>query len=447
MTVKDRQKHFIEDFRQSAPYIHAHRGRTFVLAFGGEAIADAGFSSLVHDIALLHSLGIRLVLVHGARPQIESRLTSRGAKLEYANGLRITDDAALACVKEAVGTVRVEIEALMSMGLANTPMSGVRLRTSSGNFVTARPLGIRDGIDYCHTGEVRRIDGAAIRQHLDDRRIVLLSPIGYSPTGEVFNLSAEEVATAAASELQADKLILMSETPELRDGRRRHISQLSLIEATALMNSRRQLDEDTLRQLGHALHACRHGVNRVHLVSRHREGALLLELFTRDGNGTLITAETYEGLRAATIDDVGGILGLIMPLEQEGILVKRSRELLEIEINHFHVIERDGSIIACAALYPAEDGRFAELACLAVHDDYRNHGRGDTLLKAIEDKALRSGHEKLFVLTTRTAHWFRERGFQPGDISQLPARKKNLYNYQRKSRMYVKTLKDTRNTR
>jgi len=447
MTVKDRQKHFIEDFRQSAPYIHAHRGRTFVLAFGGEAIADAGFSSLVHDIALLHSLGIRLVLVHGARPQIESRLTSRGAKLEYANGLRITDDAALACVKEAVGTVRVEIEALMSMGLANTPMSGVRLRTSSGNFVTARPLGIRDGIDYCHTGEVRRIDGAAIRQHLDDRRIVLLSPIGYSPTGEVFNLSAEEVATAAASELQADKLILMSESPELRDGRRRRLSQLSLIEAMALINSRRQLDEDTLRQLGHALHACRHGVNRVHLVSRHREGALLLELFTRDGNGTLITAETYEGLRAATIDDVGGILGLIMPLEQEGILVKRSRELLEIEINHFHVIERDGSIIACAALYPAEDGRFAELACLAVHDDYRNHGRGDTLLKAIEDKALRSGLEKLFVLTTRTAHWFRERGFQPGDISQLPARKKNLYNYQRKSRMYVKTLKDTRNTR
>jgi amino-acid N-acetyltransferase len=368
-------------------------------------------------------------------------------KLEYANGLRITDDAALACVKEAVGTVRVEIEALMSMGLANTPMSGVRLRTSSGNFVTARPLGIRDGIDYCHTGEVRRIDGAAIRQHLDDRRIVLLSPIGYSPTGEVFNLSAEEVATAAASELQADKLILMTESPELRDGRRRQISQLSLVEATALMNSRRQLDEDTLRHLGHALHACRHGVNRVHLVSRHREGALLLELFTRDGNGTLITAETYEGLRAATIDDVGGILGLIMPLEQEGILVKRSRELLEIEINHFHVIERDGSIIACAALYPAEDGRFAELACLAVHDDYRNHGRGDTLLKAIEDKALRSGLEKLFVLTTRTAHWFRERGFQPGDISQLPARKKNLYNYQRKSRMYVKTLKDTRNTR
>jgi len=447
MNTKDRQQHFIEDFRQSAPYIHAHRGRTFVLAFGGEAIADARFSGLVHDIALLHGLGIRLVLVHGARPQIESRLKSRGAKLEYANGLRVTDDAALACVKEAVGTVRVEIEALLSMGLANTPMSGVRLRTSSGNFVTARPLGIREGIDYCHTGEVRRIDGGAISQHLDDQRIVLLSPIGYSPTGEVFNLSAEEVATAAASELQADKLILMTEGPELRDTRRHPISQLSLIEATALLTSGRRLAGDTYRHLEHALNACRHGVNRVHLVSRRREGALLLELFTRDGSGTLITAETYEGLRAATIDDVGGILGLIMPLENEGILVKRSRELLEIEINHFHVIERDGTIIACAALYPAEDGRLAELACLAVHDDYRNHGRGDALLKAIEDIAVRSGIEKLFVLTTRTAHWFLERGFQPGDISQLPARKQGLYNYQRKSRVYLKALAGTRDSR
>ena len=447
MNIQERQKHFIEDFRQSAPYIHAHRGRTFVFVFGGEAIADARFSNLVHDIALLHGLGIRLVLVHGARPQIESRLKARGAKLEYANGLRITDDAALACVKEAAGTVRVEIEALLSMGLANTPMSGVRLRTSSGNFVTARPLGIRDGIDYCHTGEVRRIDARAIRQHLDDQRIVLLSPIGYSPTGEVFNLSAEEVATAAASELQADKLILMAEGPELRDGKRQPISQLSLIEATTLLNSRRRLDKDTLRHLEHALHACRHGVNRVHLVSRRREGALLLELFTRDGSGTLITAETYEGLRPATIDDVGGVLSLIMPLENEGVLVKRSRELLEIEINHFQVIERDGTIIACAALYPAENGRLAELACLAVHPDYRNQGRGDALLKAIEDKAARGGVDKLFVLTTRTAHWFRERGFLPGDISQLPARKQNLYNYQRKSRVYIKTLKDTRDSR
>ncbi|MDH3901197.1 MAG: amino-acid N-acetyltransferase, partial [Gammaproteobacteria bacterium] len=347
MSKKDWKKHFIEGFRQSAPYIHAHRDCTFVLAFGGDAVADSRFDDLVHDIALLHSLGIRLVLVHGARPQIEARLRARGARLEYANGLRVTDDAALECVKEAAGTVRVEIEALLSMGLANTPMAGARIGASSGNFVTARPLGVRDGIDYCHTGEVRRIDIAAIRQHLDDRRIVLLSPLGYSPTGEVFNLSAEEIAVAAASDLQADKLILLTEETDLRDGRRQLVSQLSLSDATKLLQSRRKLPEDTVRHLQHAIQACRKGVRRTHIVSRRQDGALLLELFTRDGNGTLITAEIYEGLREAVIDDVGGILELIKPLEEAGILVRRSRECLEMEIDHFLVIERDGTVIAC----------------------------------------------------------------------------------------------------
>lgn len=440
MALKDWQTRFIDGFRLSAPYIHAHRGTTMVLAFGGEAVADARFPELVHDIALLHSLGIRLVLVHGARPQIEARLKTRKAGMEYANGLRITDDAALECVKEAAGTVRVEIEALLSMGLANTPMAGARIGATSGNFVTAKPLGIRDGIDYCHTGEVRRIDAAAICQHLDNHRIVLLSPLGYSPTGEVFNISAEEIATSAAMELQAEKLILMSEAPDLRDGRRKLITKLSLTEATDLLQSRRKLPEDTNRHIEHAVHACRHGVRRAHIISRNRNGALLLELFTRDGNGTLITTETYEGLRKASIDDVGGILELIRPLEDDGTLVKRSRERLEIEIDHFHVVERDGTIIACAALYPADRSSVAELACLAVHEDYRDAGRGDALLQAIESRATQTGIKTLFVLTTRTAHWFRERGFEPGNIDRLPVRKKRLYNYQRKSKVFVKML-------
>jgi len=443
MKLKDWQKHFVEGFRQSAPYIHAHRGATFVLAFSGTAVADARFAGLVHDIALLHSLGIRLVLVHGARLQIEERLRARGARIEYANGLRVTDAAALECVKEAAGTVRVEIEALLSMGLANTPMAGARIGASSGNFVTARPLGVRDGIDYCHTGEVRRIDATGIRQHLDNRRVVLLSPLGYSPTGEVFNLSAEEIAGAAAGALQADKLILLSEAPDLRDGRRRPVSQLSVREASALLEARRKLPEETVWHLRQAVQACRQGVRRTHIVSRRKDGSLLIELFTRDGSGTLVTAEIYEGLRAATIDDVAGILELIKPLEEEGILVKRSRECLEMEIDHFLVIERDGTIIGCAALYPGEDGIHAEVACLAVHPDYSNQGRGDALLSALEERAVELSLYSLFVLTTRTAHWFRERGFVPGDIRQLPGKKRDLYNYQRKSKIYFKTLERT----
>jgi amino-acid N-acetyltransferase len=440
MKTRESKQQFIDSFRHSAPYIHAHRGRTFVLVFGGEAVADGQFSELVHDIALLHSLGIQLVLVHGARPQIEDKLNAASLQMEYANGLRITDDAALKCVKEAAGTVRVEIDALLSMGLANTPMSGARIGVSSGNFVTAQPLGVRDGIDYCHTGEVRRIDGQAIRQHLAERRIVLLSPLGYSPTGEVFNLSAEEIATRAATELQADKLILMTEGNSLRNGRRRLISQMTVQEAGTLLESKRKLADTTRRQLQHAIQACQQHVRRVHLLDRHIDGALLLELFTRDGLGTLITADAYEGLREASIDDVGGILELITPLEQKGVLVKRSRELLEMEIGHFLVIERDGTIIACAALYPGDRKSRAELACLAVHDDYRNEGRGDALLQAIEQRAMAAGISTLVVLTTHTAHWFRERGFLPGNASHLPASKKALYNYQRNSKVFYKPL-------
>lgn len=410
-----------------------------MLVFGGEAVADPAFSDLIHDIALMHSLGIRLVLVHGARPQIEARLKNRGATFEYANDLRVTDDVALECVKEAGGAVRVEIEALLSMGLANTPMYGARIGVSSGNFVTARPVGIREGVDFCHTGEVRRIDAAAIQEHLDNRRIVLLSPLGYSPTGEVFNLSADEVATATAIALQADKLILLSEGHELKDSKKHIVMQLSSKEAGALL-AKPKLESHTRMLLTRATEACDHGVLRVHLVNRQTPGALLLELFTRDGSGTLVTAGDYEGLCDASIEHVGGILELIQPLEQDGTMVKRSRERLELEIKNFMVIERDGTIIACAALYPAGEKGLAELACLAVHRNYQKQGRGDTLLQAIESRAHKLGIKKLVVLTTRTAHWFQERGFLPGDQSDLPKSKKELYNYQRNSKVFFKLI-------
>jgi amino-acid N-acetyltransferase len=432
------QRAFVADIRQAASYIKAHRGTTVVITFGGEAL-DEGFDALVSDILLLNTLGLRLVLVHGARPQIEQRLKQRNAQIRYVNGLRITDDEALVSVKDAVGSLRVDIEAKLSMGSVSVPVAGGRVGIAAGNFVIARPLGVREGVDYCHTGEVRRIDATGIHQQLDAGRLVLLSSIGYSPTGEVFNLSAEEVATAAATALHADKLILLFEGESLRDSRRRFIHQLSLLEAEQLLRSRRKLSEEWRRHLGNAVECCRQGVKRTHLVPRAHDGALLLELFTRDGIGTLVSAELYEGLRAASIDDVGGILNLIAPLEEQGVLVKRSRELLEMEIDHFLVVKRDGMIIACAALYPYE-GQIAELACLVVHPDYRSSGRGDSLLQSIEQRARSKGIKRLFVLTTRTSHWFRERGFERADMSALPVRKRSLYNYQRNSKVFVKAI-------
>ena len=431
---------FVHWLRHATPYVHAHRGRTFVIAFGGEAVADPGFRNLVHDLAMLHGLGIRIVLVHGARPQIEERLARRGAAFRYVGGLRVTDDQALASVKEAAGVVRVEIEALLSLGLANSPMAGVRIPVASGNFVTAKPLGVLDGVDYLHTGVVRRIDRDALRKRLDDGAVALLPPIGYSPTGEVFNLSAADVARSAAIALRADKLIFLLEEPGVTDAEARVVSNVLSGEVEDLLASAPGLPEDLAQALRAGADACIQGVRRVHLISRHIDGALLRELFTRDGTGTLITDEPFEELRPARIDDVAGILALLRPLEESGALVRRSRERLETEIDRFFLMERDGMVIACAAIYCYPADGMGELACVAVHPEYRNRGRGDRLLERMQAIARARGIDRLFVLTTQTAHWFRERGFEPSRLSDLPMEKQALYNYRRNSKVFIKTL-------
>ena len=432
--------HFVSWFRSAAPYIHAFRHKTFVIAFGGEMVSEDQFIALAHDLNLLNSLGVQLVLVHGARPQIEEELTERGAEIRYAEGMRVTDDNALKCVKEAAGTVRVEIEALLSMGLANSPMAGADIRVASGNFVTAKPMGVRNGIDLMHTGEVRKIDIVAIRRRLDVGEIVLLSPLGYSPTGEIFNLTLEDVAAATAIALDADKLVFLMETVGVTDAQGDLLRELTTAEAEGLLADAMPLPEDVGYFLPAAVRACRHGVARVHLVCRHADGALLQELFTREGIGSMITEDPLETLREATIDDVGGILALIEPLEAEGILVWRSRELLEMEIGRFTVLEYDGAIIGCAALYPFPEESTAELACFAIRPDYRNAGRGEVLLEYMQNRALKNGHRRLFVLTTRTAHWFVERGFAEAGVENLPQAKQCLYNLQRRSKVFIKKL-------
>lgn len=431
---------FVHWLRAAAPYIHAFRGKTFVLAFGGEVLADDQFTRLAHDVNLLNSLGVRLALVHGVRPQVEAHLIERQAEIRYVDGLRVTDADALACVKEAVGEVRVEIEALLSMGLPNSPMANADIRVASGNFVTARPSGVRNGVDLMHTGTVRKINAAAIRQRLDDDDIVLLSPLGYSPTGEIFNLSLEDVATAAATALKADKLIFLMETDGVLQADGELLRLLTVPEAQQLMAQRDQLTDDVGYYLPCAIRACQQGVGRVHLISRHTDGALLGELFTHEGVGTMLTPAGLETLRAASIDDVGGILRLISPLEEDGTLVRRSRERLEMEIERFIVLEHDGRLIGCAALYPFVEEHAGELACLVVDPEYRNSGHGDTMLRAVE-KAARAAHlARLYVLTTHTAHWFVERGFAGGSVADLPMQKQSLYNYQRRSKVFFKQL-------
>lgn len=429
---------YVNWLRHATPYINAHRDCTFVVMLPGDGVAHPNFANIVHDLVLLHSLGVRLVLVYGTRPQIEARLAERGLTAHYHNNLRITDSPTLECVIDAVGQLRIAIEARLSMDLAASPMQGSRLRVSGGNFVTARPIGVLDGIDYHHTGEVRRIDRRGIGRLLDERSIVLLSSLGYSPTGEIFNLSCEDVATRAAIDLKADKLVLFGEQAGLLDEQGVLVRELRPQQVPEHI---RRLGADYQAELlDAAAQACRGGVKRSHIVSYATDGSLLTELFTRDGSGTLVDQEQFESLREASIEDVGGLIDLISPLEEQGVLVRRSREVLEREIGQFSVVERDGLIIACAALYPFADSEAGELACLAVNPEYRHGRRGDELLERIEVRARKLGLKSLFVLTTRTAHWFRERGFQPSAVERLPAARASLYNFQRNSKVFEKAL-------
>ncbi|MCL7421084.1 MAG: amino-acid N-acetyltransferase [Methylobacter sp.] len=430
---------FVSWFRNSSPYIHAHRNKTFVISFGGEAVLDDDFANHVHDFALLNSLGIRLVLVHGIRPQIDQRLKNSPPP-RFHKHLRITDDQALQCVKEAAGLVRVEIEALLSMGLANSPMAGAKIKVASGNFVTAKPIGVIDGIDYCHTGEVRRIDSAAIHQQLDQNNVVLISPIGYSPSGEIFNLSAEQVATAVSIALKAEKLILLTEQSCCNPDDGAQIQQMTTAEARTFLEQHPDLADTISLPLKAAIQSCQSGIDRVHLINRTHNGALLLELFTRDGIGTLISSTPFEELRPATLNDIGGILELIKPLEQQGKLTKRSREKIEMEIADYIVIERDGLIIGCTALHPDEQRESGVIACMAVHQDYQGSARGNRMLEYTYRRANKLGLKKLFVLSTQTMHWFIERGFLPSDINSLPDPLKTLYNPQRNSKVLCKNI-------
>lgn len=443
-TSQSTTQDYVHWFRHSAPYINAHRHKTFVLMFSGEAVQHQNFQHIIHDIALLHSLGIRLILVYGARPQINQNLLERKIETPFHQNRRMTTRESLPAVMNAVGSIRLEIEALLSMGLANSPMYGARIDVVSGNFVTAKPYGIRDGVDFQLTGEVRSIDTDAIQRHLDSHNIVLLGPTGYSTTGEVFNLLAEEVATKTATALNADKLIFLGEKQGLMNEKQELLRELSPRQLESYIQQYQAHHPEFALHLKQAQQASLSGVHRVHLISYTYDGALIEELFTRDGIGTMITDAHYEEVRIANINDVGGLINLLRPLEQEGILVYRSRELLESEIEQFAVIERDGMILACAALYPissaSNETRSAEIACVAVDSSYRKSNRGSQILQFLEHKAKQQGIQQLFVLTTRTAHWFLEHGFVPAHINDLPNARQALYNYQRNSLVFKKIL-------
>ncbi len=437
---------FVPWFRSVAPYIHAYRGETFVVAVAGEMIAAGRLNPFVQDLAILHAMGIKIVLVHGFRPQVSEQLRAKGHPERFSRGLRITDATALDAAQEAAGQLRFEIEAAFSQGLPNTPMANATVRVISGNFLTAQPVGVIEGVDFMHSGVVRKVDAAAIRRAIDTGTIVLLSPFGFSPTGEAFNLTMENVATATAIALQADKLIFMTEVPGIReriDDEQSPIdTELSLAEARRILAELPAAHQptDTGFYLQHCVRACEAGVERSHILPFAVDGALLMEVYTHDGIGTMVVDEKLESLREALADDVGGILKLIEPFERDGTLVRRERHEIERDLANYTVIEHDGVIFGCAALYPYPEAQTAEMAALTVSPEVQGQGDGDRLLKRIEQRARALGLGSLFVLTTRTTHWFLRRGFVQVDPDWLPEARKRKYNWDRRSIVLVKKL-------
>ncbi|MEQ8953728.1 MAG: amino-acid N-acetyltransferase [Gammaproteobacteria bacterium] len=433
----------VDLFRSSTAYINAHRGKIFVVFLSGEALAHENLANVVYDLTLLHSLGVKLVLVYGSRPQISAALAKRNITSEYHNNLRVTTTESIDSIKQEVGKLGIELEALFSLGTSKSPMHGADIRIVRGNFVNARPVGVHDGIDFHFTGKVRRVQTAIIEQQLNLNNIVLLSNLGYSVTGEVYNLSAEELATEVAIALKSEKLILMIPGTGVTDPEGKLITALSESDAEyhldRLASEADEESQATCHALQAALQAYKANVHRCHLISYKENGALLEELFTREGHGSLLSSDSFHVLRKATLSDVTGIMALIKPLEDDGTLVPRSLELLENEIENFMVGELEEVVIACAALYPINNS-YAEIACIAIHPDYRKNGYGERLLASLQTEARNAGFEKVLVLTTVTQHWFLEHGFDEVSIEELPAEKQALYNLQRKSKVLVKTL-------
>ncbi len=439
-----RSTELVQWFRQSTPYVTAHRDKTFVIMLDGNTTSSPNFSNIIDDISLLHSLGIKLVIVFGARKQINDALAEAHIAERYHKNIRVTDPQTLHLVKQVVGSLQFDITARLSLRMNNITHNGVP-NVVSGNFVIAQPIGVDDGVDYQLSGKVRKIDSEGIKQQLERNAIVVISPIGVSVTGETFNLAFEELAAQIAIKLKAEKVIGFCEKQGIIDENQQVIADLTLLSAEEHLHqfiAKDAYHSSEARFLQTALEACRNGVKRAHLLSYLEDGSLLQELFSRDGIGTQISLESSEIVRIANIKDIPSLLALIHPLEQQGILVKRSREQLEMEIDHYTIIDRDGVIIACAALNPYFEEKMAEMACVAVHPDYRNSSRGDILLSHIQKRAIALGIKKLFVLTTRTVHWFQERGFEIANVEDLPQEKREKYNYQRRSKILIQPLEE-----
>ena len=441
---------FVQSLRESAPYVRCHSGRLFVVHIDESLLDRDSLRSVCGDLLLLHQLQVRLVVVFGVRSRVDRMLREKGMEPEYSGSLRVTDRDTLEYVRTAAAGVRDDMESMLSTVAlhADTPPrfpgSGngrAMARVTGGNFIVARPAGVISGRDLQYTGHVRGVDVVGIHAVTGSNSILLLPPLGYGHTGELFNLDSSSLASRVAVAVDADKLVFLLRG-RLCDSNGQALNELQLPQARQLLQQ--GVSPDAMqKRLELAIEACAAGVPRAHFVDQGQDGALLLEMYSRDGSGTLISSSSFDEIRSARLDDLAGILQLIEPLSSEGVLIPRPRQRLEESLVDFTVLVRDGLVVACAALrhYPGEE--LAEISCLAVHPGYRGTGKGITLHNHLLRQAQQNGSKKLLVMTTQALHWFYDLGYSDADDKVLPASRRGEASTRRGSRILLRNIEQT----
>jgi len=423
----------VSDLRGILTYIPGFREKTFVIALDGGIIADDNFPNILLDMAVLRSLSIRIVIVHGAAHQIEELARESKIPISNSDGTGITDAETLKLALTAANRITHEV----MEGLASND-----LRAAYTNAVIAHPSGIIGGVDRLFTGRVEKIDIEFLNTLLDKGVIPVVPPLGFDGDGRTFRVNSDGVAMEVAEALRASKLIYVTN----RNGFTKNgktTAQVSVSEAEEYFKKHKaDIPENMVSKFEHCIRACQHGVNRVHVIDGRIDEALLAELFSNEGIGTMIYANEYQAVRRAMKKDVRAIRNLIRESVEQEEIVKRSRADIISQLSDYYVFQIDGNIVGCVALHIQPGGESAELACLSVSGAHENIGIGQKLMTFADEAAKAKGVKTIFLLSTRAFNYFQQKGgYKEGSPNDLPQARREKYDASgRNSKVLVKTV-------
>lgn len=444
---KYRLKEQVEIIRQAFGYINKFQGKTFVIKIDSELISGQFFPVLIKDLVLLHQMGIRIVIVPGTRSRIDEILKTYNIQCRFVNGIRISPPESIPFIKMAAFDVSNKVMTLLAECGAHAVI---------GNWVRARSIGVRDGVDFQSSGLVERLQTDILENVLTDGLFPIFPNIGWSGKGKPYNLSSNELACTIAVALKASKLFFLTNRQHIS---KEHfsvpkgfyfdssgtISQLTLTDAQWLLEHNQAKNKTELYDLVSLAHkACSDGVKRVHIVDGSVEGMALKEIFSNRGLGTMVYSNQHENIRSITHSDIPELLRLMQPAIEEGILVPRTTAELEEKAEDFYVYEVDGTIHGCGALHTFGD-RQGELAAIVVDEIYANLGIGKRIISYLVERASHIKLKAVFVLTTQTSDWFSQIGFVEAAISDLPKERQKTYNKKRNSLILRYELPQHRN--